>query len=152
MSVESLNEGFKLIENNSKSFFKGEIEEQLILKAESFLGLKFPNSYRLFLSKKGCGSFMNKEFYGIIDDDFQNGTVPDAIWLTWDERKISNLDKRLLLIGQSNEGYYALNTSKMIEEECEVVDWIPNTDTGLLEVIATDFGSFFLDEIKEVLS
>jgi antitoxin YobK len=152
MSIASLNQGFKLIENNSKGFFKGETEEELILKAELFLELKFPKSYRLFLTTKGCGSFMHKEFYGIIDDDFENGSVPDAIWLTWDERKHFMLDKNLLLIAQSQEGYYALDISSMHDNECRVVDWISDLEFNKLEVVAPDFGTFFLSEIMEVLN
>lgn len=153
MSIDALYNGFKLIEQNDHddAFFKGEISESLILKAENFLGIQFPQSYRVFLSTKGCGDFRGREFYGIVDGDFENSSVPDAIWLTWRKHMDIHLDKCLLLIAQSIEGYYALDTSKMKDGECQVVDWIPNIPTEQLEIIAPDFGTFFLNEIKEAL-
>ena len=151
MSVLQLEEGLKLIEGKAGGFFKGEISDALIEKAELFLGVKFPKSYRAFLKKKGCGNFLSKEFYGISSDEFESGSVPNGIWLTNNERKSSDLDHSLILVGQSMEGYYALATSQMKDGECPVVDSIPGINPKELEVIAPDFGTFFLNQIREVI-
>jgi hypothetical protein len=63
----------------------------LVLKAESALGLKFPPTYRKFLLEYGCGNIFGMEFYGVVDDNFINSSIPDAIWITLNERKTSNL-------------------------------------------------------------
>jgi len=151
VGVVELEEALRLIEGNAGGFFKGEIPEELIAKAELFLGVKFPESYKVFLRKKGCGSFLSKEFYGISSDKFENGSVPNSIWLTGDERKTSKLNHGLVLIGQSFEGYYALDTSRIKDNECPVVDALPVGNSADFETVATDFGTFFLKQVQEVL-
>lgn len=148
MGMVELQEAFRIIENSTSADFDGEKEEGLIDKAEKFLGLKFPTTYREFLKTLGCGGILGKEFYGVIDEDFESSSVPDAIWLTNDERKSSNLASSLVLIGQSIEGYYALDTARMKDGECPVVDALPVGNPEEFEVIAPDFGTFLLDEIR----
>jgi hypothetical protein len=148
MGMVELREAFRIIENSSNADFDGEKDEALIDRAEKFLGLKFPLTYREFLRTLGCGGIKGKEFYGVIDDDFESSSVPDAIWLTDDERKSSKLDRSLVLIGQSIEGYYALDTSRMKDGECPVIDALPVGKSKEFEIIAPDFGTFFLNEIR----
>ncbi len=151
MGVLELEQGLKLIENKTGEYFKGNISDDLIIAAEKFLDISFPESYKTFLKLKGSGSFKSKEFYGISNDNFESGRVPNGIWLTGDERKTSNLDRNLVLIGQSIEGYYALDTAQLKNGECPVVDAIPIGKREDLEIIAPDFGVFFLTQIREVL-
>jgi hypothetical protein len=148
MGMAELQEAFRIIENSSTADFDGKKDEALIDSAENFLGLKFPLTYREFLRTLGCGGIKGKEFYGVIDDDFESSSIPDAIWLTDNERKTSNLSKSLVLIGQSIEGYYALDTARMKNGECPVVDALPVGKPEEFEVIASDFGTFFLNEIR----
>jgi antitoxin YobK len=153
MGMKELNNAYELLKENDGSFFKGKIDESLIIKAEKFLEVKFPKTYRYFLEHSGCGSFCSKEFYGISSTNFENSTVPNGIWLTNNARKNFNLDKNLIIIGQSIEGYYVLDTSKMDGNyECPVFDWHAGADIKNLELIAEDFGTFFLNEINEVIS
>lgn len=149
MSILSLQKGIDLIKGHPKSFFKGPTSEILIDKAEFFLQLKFPNSYKLFLLELGCGSFMDKEFYGIVDENFEKGVVPNGIWLTSNERQHSELDKNLIIIGDSDDGYFVLDTSKMNDGECPVCNWLPYStkNTENLEIISPSFGDFFLTEL-----
>lgn len=149
MGILSLQKGIKLIDGHPKSFFKGSNSEILINKAEFFLQLKFPSSYKLFLLELGCGSFMDKEFYGIIDENFEKGVVPNGIWLTWHERQYSELDKNLIIVGDSDDGYFVLNTKKMYDNECPVCIWLPNSTKSFenLEIISPSFGNFFLTEL-----
>jgi hypothetical protein len=62
--------------------FDGPKDEDLIVAAEQALGLTFPHDYRRFLAEFGAGSFGGTEIYGVIDADFVNSSVPDAIWNT----------------------------------------------------------------------
>ena len=146
-----LEQALKLSENKSGGFFKGNISDELIVAAEKFLNIVFPESYKTFLKLKGCGSFKSKEFYGISNDNFNSGKVPNGIWLTGDERTSSKLDRYLVLIGQSIEGYYALDTAQMKNGECPVVDAIPIGNRESFEVVAPDFGTFLLEQTREVL-
>lgn len=120
MSDLTLMKAFNFIDE-SNGDFDGEKPQSLIEKAEKTLGLYFPRSYKAFLQKYGCGDADGVEFYGVINDDFENSSVPDAIWLTLEERK-TGLPNHLVIISSSGDGsYYALDTSKMIGHECPVI-------------------------------
>src|SRR4030042_816764 len=149
MSIKDLEMAFEILKEK-KCHVSGQKPLEYIDKAEKVLGLKFPNSYKEFLLKRGCGNVRSYEFYGIVDDDFENSSVPDGIWLTLDEREKNNLLHEYILIGDANEGWYALDTSKMNNEgECPVVIWQHHSlPKEKIEVIASDFGKFFLDQVS----
>ncbi len=152
MSLKEIEEGLKLIEGKKGCYFKGPIDSALISKAESFLELTFPISFKYFLEKKGAGSVKSKEFYGITSDDFNNGSVPNGIWLTADERITSKLDTSLIIIGQGYDTYLALDTSRMKNGECPVIEVVPNVKPSDCEIIYDDFGFYILEEIKQLIS
>jgi len=140
---------FEIIEKTNKGWFKGPMPEEFILKAEKYLNLKFPVSFAEFLREKGNGYFEGIEFYGLCNDNF-TGPIPDAIWLTMDERNSSGLDNELILICQSLEYYYAIDTGQCINGENPIVDIIPNSKRPF-KIAAPDYGTFFLNEIKNML-
>jgi antitoxin YobK len=151
MSIQDLKAALALIEAKGEGDFEGEKPESLILRAESALGVKFPPTYREFLSKLGCGDFAGEEFYGLINEQFEDSSVPNGIWLTLNERRLSNIPKSLVLIYATGDGtYYAIDTSKRDKEnECPVVVWHPlSKPDDSLETVATDFGKFFYDTIR----
>lgn len=155
MSMNDLNDALKIIEANpSAAFFVGEKSPELVEKAELALGIRFPPSYREFVSRLGCGSFGSFEVYGIASDDFENSCVPDGIWLTLDERRSIGLPGHLILIYSVGEGTtFALDSSQRGDDgECPVVAWPVGgaSDSGL-EVIAKDFGEFLLSMVREEL-
>ncbi len=151
MSLQDLEKAFKLIEENGGGDFEGEKSVALINKAEKALELSFPPTYKKFLSTLGCGDIAGLEFYGLIREEFENSSVPNAIWLTLDERK-SGLPKNLVIIGSTGDGlYYALDTDHVNanNEECPVVSYGPEGNT---ELIADDFGCFLLTKLQSVLN
>jgi hypothetical protein len=150
MSTQDLETAFDLIEANGGGDFEGPKEDSLINKAEVVLGLTFPSSYRRFLATLGCGDIEGLEFYGLVRDDFEHSSVPDAIWLTINERK-AGLPNNLVLIYAAGDGtYYALDTWQVDDSgECPVVSY--DVD-GEIEKIADDYGSFLLSELRTVLS
>jgi hypothetical protein len=156
MSIEALDKAFEIINENIEiADFEGEKDEYLIQLAEKMLGISFPESYRKFLTKLGCGDIAGEEFYGIIDDNFETSTVPNGIWLTLNQRKSSNMPENLLIVYSLGDGsYYALDISKKAQNgDCPVVRWIPGLSKKgeKLDVIAVDFGEFFLKTIEESL-
>lgn len=136
---------------HSKSFFAGPRGEALVATAEAALGVELPPSYRRFVVELGAGSVGAREFYGVIDDDFVESSVPDGIWLTLSERKQLSLPKPLVIVGEDGMGgYYVLDTSQRdAVGESPVVIWTPG-GAGL-EVVAPDFGTFFLRAVEEEL-
>ena len=155
MSMSDLEQAFRLVENIPRAKFHGQKSDELIGRAEQALGLTFPPFYRQFLSRFGCGHVAGHQFYGIIDDDFENSSAPDAVWLTLDDRRSSQLPKSLIVIGSTGDGgYYAIDRSQVnLDGESPVVEWwsgSPNASDNR-RAIANDFGSFMLQQVQEAL-
>lgn len=158
MSKENYKEALNVIESNRvNGFFAGEKSKELVELAEKTLEIKFSPMYVDFLMNFGAGNFGSEEIYGIIDDDFENSTVPDAIWYTLTERQESNLPLHLLVIYHTGgDEIFCLDFSKLdVNGEPSVVAFVPGVDLEFqtYEVIANDFGDFLLQlvtqEIKE---
>lgn len=136
--------------------FVGPREAWLIAQAESRLGLEFPHSYREFLSVLGCGDFAGDEFYGLIDANFDESGIPDAVWITLKERADSGIPDHLLIVSDDPlGGYFALDCSQMdAVGECPVVAipaaYVPSQEA--LSKIADDFGGFILQSVKRAVS
>jgi antitoxin YobK len=113
MSLQDLYQAIQLINSYSETaHFDGPKPESLIVKAETALGLTLPTTYRLFLAQFGCGAIAGSEFYGVVDDDFVNSSVPDAIWLAVEERRYGNVPSCFVLIASTGDGgYCALDCS-----------------------------------------
>ena len=149
MSSQDLEAAFELIDENGGGDFEGPKSSALVEKAEVALGLRFPPTYRKFLAELGCGDIEGLEFYGLIGDDFESSSIPDAIWLTLNERK-SGLPSNLVLIYATGDGaYYALDTNQVNSDgENPVVSYEVNRST---KKIADDYGAFMLSELKTML-
>lgn len=150
MSLEDLQEALDLIDELGGDF-EGEKSTSLLNKAEGALDLTFPPSYRTFLTTLGCGDIEGLEFFGLIGEDFENSGVPDAIWLTMEERKASGLPSYFVLVYARGDGvYYALDTSRSNNDgECPVVSY---NGSGEYTEIANSYGEFLLSEIKTIMS
>lgn len=152
MSIQDLHQATQLIELHSElADFDGPKAESLIVKAETALGLAFPTTYRLFLAQFGCGGIAGTEFYGVIHDDFVNSCVPDAIWLTLEERRVGNAPSHLVFVASTGDGgYFALDCSApSANGEAPVVEWWPGI--GKERLIADDFGAYFLQYVCEAI-
>ncbi|MEO1006947.1 MAG: SMI1/KNR4 family protein [Planctomycetota bacterium] len=151
MSMQDFEAACELIRRHEElADFEGPKPDELLAKAEAAIGLSFPATYRAFLSKFGCGDIAGAEFYGIIKDNFEESGIPDAIWLTLDQRKSSELPKFYILIGDSgNGGLYAIDCSVISVAECPVVEWWAGAQDQ--RTVAADFGDFFLRTVREAL-
>lgn len=130
--------------------FVGPRSESLIQAAEKALGLEFPPTYRRFLLEYGAGAFGSSEICGVIGNDFEHSSVPDAIWYTLVERSEAKLPSDLIIIHEVGDGQlFCLDLGAKENEEAPVVAYqpgIPPEKQGreLREVIAKDFGEFLL--------
>lgn len=149
MSMADYEQAKAIVENNaSKAMFAGARPEALINKAEEALGANLPVIYRRFLLEYGAGNFGSAEFYGVIDDDFENSSVPDGIWYTLNERRQANLSHELVVVASAGTGeIYVLDLS---EADAPVVIIDPGFDTSVREKVAQDFGAFFLQQVQQV--
>ncbi len=156
MSMEALSDALALIaKHRDESDFEGPKPEALVEKAESLLGVKFPPTYRAFLKNLGCGDVAGEEFYGIIDENFENSAIPDAVWFTLEERKSGALPKPYVIIGALGDGeLLALDTSPAEKGDEGPVLLLPSgySQPGAeIEILAEDFGEFFLRTVTEAL-
>ena len=134
--------------NRARASFAGPRAEELILKAEAALGLRFPATYRHFLLDYGAGNFGPAEFYRVVDEDWEDSSVPDGVWYTLSERRQSGMSIDLVVVGDTGTGeLYVLNVS---EEFGPVYAIHPGTQLASSERIASDFAAFFLQRIQSV--
>jgi hypothetical protein len=150
MGMNELRKAMEIIQNSGAADFEGEKDEDLVLKAEKYLGVRFPPTYREFLKTLGCGDIDGKEFYGLINERFENSSVPNAIWLTSNLRRKYGTPPTLVFIAESAEGYYALDLGQTGPEgEAAVVDWNAGKGKGPYEIVFRDFGAFLLESLNE---
>ena len=156
MSITHIKTALKLIsEHVELADFENHKSEKLIKKAEQVLGIKYPPSYRMFLKQLGCGSIAGQEFYGLVDENFNKSGIPDGVWLTLNERISSNLPENLIIISSAGDGMdFVLDSDQPnSNNEYPVVAWIPGLSKmdDKLEVVAPDFGEFFLETISDAI-
>jgi hypothetical protein len=154
MGLAELERALEAVRGSDRAHFVGPRNPGLIAAAEKALGLALPPTYRRFVSELGAGNVGPREFYGAIDSNFVDSSVPDGIWLTLDERERFGFPKHLVIVGDTGMGeYYALDSSRRdANGECPVVIWVAgqSKDGDVLEVVADDFGSFFSDAVQQV--
>ncbi len=150
MGTTELQKAFQVIEHQARSDFHGPQPDALIKHAEDALGVTFSRSYREFLRHLGAGYVTGCEFYGIIDDDFENSGVPDAIWLTLKRRRTAAAPHALIFVCDTGDGgYYAIDTSrKSADSESPVVLWWLDQPLESCETVASDFGAFLLEQVQ----
>lgn len=154
MSVETYQNAKQIIHDNEDlADFIGGRSNELIKLAEEKLGVKFTGLYLDYLQTLGVGNFGAQEIYGIINDNFENSSVPDAIWYTLTERKEINLPNNLLVIYDTgSDELFCLDFNQLDEKgEPKVVSFVPGIDleSQSYEVIANDFGDFLLDLVMQ---
>ena len=142
----------KRIQSDPASSFKRGATERQLDAAQKRLGVRFPPSYRQFLLELGCGNVSGFEVYGLVDDDFTNSSVPDAIWLTLEERRTNGLDPRFIVIGALGDGTFdCLDTVHLDGSgEAPVVQVSAEGENPVR--LADSFGEYFLAEVQDALS
>ncbi|MFI0848475.1 SMI1/KNR4 family protein [Mesorhizobium sp. IMUNJ 23232] len=148
MSMVDLDEALKIIaENADQAWFAGPRDETLILSAEHVLAGRLPPTYRAFVSSLGAGNFGALEVYGVIDQEFGASTVPNGVWLTLNERRENGLPSEYAIIGSSGDGgWYCVELG---DQESPVFLHWAGAAPEPRQHIATDFGAFFLNGVRE---
>jgi hypothetical protein len=152
MSLEKLRRAEKLIAEAGGGDFEGPKPESLVRKAEAALGVVFPPSYRQFLLDLGCGDIVGFEVYGVVDEDFTRSAVPDAVWLTLEERQSSGLDPRFVILGALGDGSYDCLDMAHLGPDGEAPVVQLSADGESTVKLADSFGEFFLAEVESALS
>jgi hypothetical protein len=154
MGMSEFEQALDAVRDSDRARFVGPRDPGLVSAAEDALGVALPPTYRRFVTELGAGSVGGREFYGAIDDNFVDSSIPDGIWLTLDERERFGFPEHLVIVGDTGMGeYYVLDTSEAgAAGECPVVVWVAgqSQEGDPLEVVAADFGSFFWDALQQV--
>jgi len=137
-------------EHGEPADFAGPRPQGLIDLAERTVDIGFPPTYRRFLSEYGAGSIGGTEIYGVIDGDFENSSIPDAVWHNLTLRRDGH-DQALFSFHAVGDGEeLCLDSSRVGPDgEMPVVGIYPGSDER--RDIAPDFGSAFLTLIHEEL-
>ena len=156
MSIDNYSKAIKVINaNKESSFFAGSNSEVLVSKAEKALGIMFSSQYRKFVLDYGAGSIGAEEIYGIVDEDFENSSIPNGIWFTLTERQEIEIPENLLVIcDRGNDEFFCLDFNKKNKDgEPPVVVFVPGVENEhqTYEIIAEDFGSYLLQVVEQEL-
>jgi hypothetical protein len=152
MSLEKYRRARELIARVGDGDFEGPKPESLVAKAEAVLGLVFPPSYRQFLLELGCGEIAGFEVYGIVDDDFSDARVPDAVALTLDARRKGGLETRYVLIGALGDGSFDCIDTAHLDATGEGPVVQLSSDFEDPVTLADSFGAYLLTEVEDALS
>ena len=126
--------------------FAGPRPPALIERAEQAVGVTFPPTYRRFLLEYGAGNFGGTEIYGVIDDDFHDSSVPDAIWHNLTSRREGLFT--FYAVGEGTD-FCLDTTSTGADGEMAVV--AVDASGEAKQQLAPDFGSAFLMLVQEEL-
>lgn len=156
MPLDQLFEAMRLMmEFPDETQVHGPKPEALIERAEDFLGIRFPPSYRTFLSRYGKVGFCGTQYYGLLheDDDFSARPVatPNVVLVTDKMRTEDALPVHLVAVCSSGYGpYFVIDTSRPdTNAECPIVEWLPAGQLG--DDVAPDFAGFLLQEVRGLI-
>jgi len=93
MGMAELGQALNAVRHSDMVDFAGPRDPSLVAAAENALGVSFPPTYRRFVTELGAGGVDAHEFYGVIDENFNDSSIPDGIWLTLDDRQRFGLPK-----------------------------------------------------------
>jgi hypothetical protein len=124
--------------------------DALISRAEAFLGIRFPPSYREFLRRWGALGFGPEEIYGVTSEDFATGRVPNGIWFTAQERRRLGLPSGfVVVVSADGDQYYCIDTARTgADGESPVWSWDVSSRT-VLGIKSPTFGDFLLSRLRE---
>ncbi|HWO97404.1 MAG TPA: SMI1/KNR4 family protein [Bacillus sp. (in: firmicutes)] len=121
--------------NRENTFYKE--DEETIQETEEKLNAKFPESYRWFLKEYGGGG--NELNLNGCKEIVHYHNRFDSF----------NIPKGYIIIQHCDEFSYCLDTEKMINNECPVVNWSAY-EKGIYPV-AENFYKHLLNEIEEII-
>lgn len=159
MSLKDLEKAFELVEKNFKKEERGFLQGKstdFIACAEEILNIIFPVSYKRFITEVGHGGPGSAFIPGIYEEDLKKIMDSGIVWGVLNDRANLIYPCHLISLYDVGDGTtYCLDTSQMnADGECPVVAWpiAGYESTPVLEIVAPDFGKFFLDMVEQEIS
>ncbi len=107
----------ELINIGPDRLITGGVDDYRIIEVEKELNVTLPESYKWYLREYGYGGVAGVTILGI-----GLAGVPPVVEFTQDYRKYG-MPKSLVVIYNVDEWVYCLETDKMVNGECPVIDW-----------------------------
>ncbi|MBK4203246.1 SMI1/KNR4 family protein [Bacillus subtilis] len=128
-------------ENKQNAIFTNGASHENIVRIEEILQCQLPNSYKWFLEKYGAGGL-----YGVLvlGYNFDHASVVNR---TKEYREHYGRTNGLVVIEDVDYFSYCLDTNKMKDGECPVVEW--DKVIGYQDTVAESFIEFFYNKIQE---
>lgn len=138
--MEYYNKAKEIMDMEATEFIGG-VSESEIENAMTSLSVAFPNSYKAFLKDFGGGDVGGEIIFGLTNNE------EDDIVIATQEERNAGLPENLIIIGFWNDTLICLDTDKMNNGECPVVE--VNEDYSEIEVAADTFGKLLYDYLAE---
>lgn len=120
--------------------FIGGVPESKIEDAMKTLSVVLPESYKAFLTDFGGGDAGGEIIFGITENE------DDDIVIATQMERSQGMPEKLVIIGFFSDTLVCLDTGKMRDGECPVVE----LDDGYNETIVADtFGKFLYEYLAE---
>jgi antitoxin YobK len=139
-----------LEQHSERAEFAGPRSPQLIERAETVLGVRFPPTYRTFLLEFGAGSFGGTEIYGVIDDEFEDSSIPDGVWNALEHRRNETLPGHLFEFHAPGHGEAICLDFSAAGDEAPVVSAWPGSN-GKTQILFDDFGAWLMEAVEDEL-
>lgn len=107
----------ELLNNGPDPIITGGVDDDKIMEVEKKLNVTLPESFKWFLREYGHGGVAGVTILGIGLTG-----MPPVVKFTQYYRKYG-MPKSLVVINSVDEWVYCLETSKMVDGECPVIDW-----------------------------
>ncbi|MCR4372982.1 SMI1/KNR4 family protein [Bacillus amyloliquefaciens] len=128
-------------ENKQNAIFTEGASRENITRIEEILQCELPISYKWFLEKYGAGGLFGVLVLGY---NFDHASVADK---TKEYKQHYGLADGLVVIEDVDFFAYCLDTNKMKDGECPVVEW--DRIIGYQDIVAESFIEFFYNKIQE---
>ncbi|MCY9465745.1 SMI1/KNR4 family protein [Bacillus velezensis] len=128
-------------ENKQNAIFTEGASHENITRIEEILQCELPISYKWFLEKYGAGGLFGVLVLGY---NFEHASVADK---TKEYKQHYGLADGLVVIEDVDFFAYCLDTNKMKDGECPVVEW--DRIIGYQDIAAESFIEFFYNKIQE---
>ncbi|MEB4596875.1 SMI1/KNR4 family protein [Bacillus amyloliquefaciens] len=128
-------------ENKQNAIFTEGASHENITRIEEILQCELPISYKWFLEKYGAGGLFGVLVLGY---NFDHASVADK---TKEYKQHYGFADGFVVIEDVDFFAYCLDTNKMIDGECPVVEW--DRIIGYQDIVAESFIEFFYNKIQE---
>lgn len=128
-------------DNKQNAIFTDGASHESIICIEAPLQCELPNSYKWFLEKYGAGGLFGVLVLGY---NFDHASVVNR---TKEYKEHYGLPDGLVVIEDVDYFAYCLDTNKMKDGECHVVEW--DRVIGYQDTAAESFIEFFYNKIRE---